>query len=331
MKTSVAGFILLVTLPATALAAPIVPIVGSTGAGWQAIGPAVNPQGVTPADAPNATRQQHYWAGYSYDRSNPASGSTACGAGALVLGYPCPWSLGGANGTLAPASPAQAGQITYYWGLPSEPGAPAPNFNADVSFYFDGLLDVDLRVLSEMTAWKEQVEIGWYEQGSPNATHVLIGGPGGIPKDVHGNYDLGGVTTVHLTGQYGFYYKNHATGAAFFTQSELNHIFAANGLTPYLAHFGLAVDDEFPIAMFDPRYYQQWALFGQGNQFWLGLEDILGPTTPCGPGVPCSDYDYNDFLIGGQVNPVPEPTSLAMLAIGLFGAALAVKRRSRSQ
>lgn len=331
MKTSVAALILLVALPAAVPAAPIVPIVGSTGAGWQAIGPAVNPHDMTPGDAPNAARDQHYWAGYSYDRSDPASGSTACGAGALVLGYPCTWALDGATGTSNPVSPAHPGDITYYWGHAAAPGSSGPNFNADPSFYFDGLLDVDLRVLSEMTAWKDHVEIGWYEQGNPQATHVLIGGPGGIPKDVHGTYDLGGVTTVNLTGQYGFYYKNYATGTAFFTQSELNHIFSANGLTPYLAHFGQAIDDEFPIAMFDPRHYQQWALFGQGNRFWLGVEDIFGPTTPCAPGVPCSDYDYNDFLIGGQVNPVPEPTSLAMLALGLFGAAIALKRRGNTE
>lgn len=318
-------------VPAALHAAPLIPVVGSAGAGWHALGTAVDPTTVDPATAPDGVRNDDFWAGYSYDRADAASGSTACGAGALVLGYPCDFRLGAGSGIREPIGSAAPGDEVFYWGQLPGTGTD-PNFNADTSFYFSGQFELDLQVLSEMTAWKDGVEIGWYVKDDPNATTTLIGGPTGIPKDGDGNYILGGPTAALFDGDYGFYYKNYETGTAYYTQSELNHLFLPLGLTPYLGAFGLALDDEFPIATFDPTLYQQWALFGAGDRFWLGLEDIFGPTTPCAPGVPCSDYDYNDFLIGGTVlttppPDVPEPTTLAMLAIGLFGSALALRRR----
>lgn len=321
----------LVLVPAMLDASPLVPVVGSAGGGWQPLGTAVNPAAVTPLDAPTEVRENGFWAGYSYDRvkdTPPSSGSTACGAGALVLGYPCLFALGETAGLRQPVGPATPGQDVQYWGHPVGANVD-PNFNADTSFYFSGLLELDLQILSEMTSWKDQVEIGWYVKDDPNATTPLIGGPGGIPKDSEGNYILGGPTSLTLNGQYGFYYKNYLNGTAFYTQSELNHLFAATGLLAYFNNFPGADDELMDFFVFDPKRYQQWALFGQGNRFWLGLEDIFGPTAQCEPGIPCSDYDFNDFLIGGHIErqDVPEPTTLTMLALGLFGAALALRRR----
>lgn len=333
MKILLAAVTLL--LPVAVSAAPIVPIVGSAGAQWHSMGPAVANE--PEEHAPNLGRSDAYWAGYSYDRKNGSAGSTACSAGALIMGYQCSWALYTDNGLKQPVGESVPGQEVFYWGHP--PSATDPNHNADMSFYFSGPLDLDLRVLSEITAWKVGVEIGWYDVADPTNRTILLGGPGGIPT-VNGQYDLGGTSTLNLTGNFGLYYTNHDRGVTFFTQSELNHFFGVGATTGYLSGFGFGLDkldDEFELNGFDPRLYQQWALFGQGDRFWLGLEDIFGPTTPCTPsnpelGVPCSDYDYNDFIIGGAVkNSVPEPTTLTMLAIGLFGAALALKRRNREE
>src|SRR5690554_816443 len=103
-------------VPALTYAAPVIPVVGSPGAGWHALGTAVDPATVDPATAPNGTRTDDgYWAGYSYDRADASSGSTACSAGALVLGYPCDFKLNGGSGIRQPVNPAAPGDEVFYW------------------------------------------------------------------------------------------------------------------------------------------------------------------------------------------------------------------------
>jgi hypothetical protein len=321
MKTFLAIAVSLALLPAMASAAPLVPVVGSGGAGWHLMPTPPNPADLAdPHNAPNINRTQDHWAGLSYDRAH--GGSTACGAGALIMGFACSWNLGGGAGDFPPVGPATPGVPLYYWGF--DPGTGAdPNHNADPNFYFSGTLDLDLEVLMNLTSWVPNVEFGWYVAGDPTSTTTLLGGPPAFDSVV------GGTSSVTLSGDFGFYYKNYDRGTAFFTESHLNFIFSGS-LAKYLSGFG--PDDEMNPFSLDPNGFQQWALFAQGDKFWLGLEDIYGKTAGagCTPGIgPCSDYDFNDFIIGGQIRQeqVPEPATLTMLALGLFGAAVMLRRR----
>ena len=78
---------------------------------------------------------------------------------------------------------------------------------------------------------------------------------------------------------------------------------------------------------------QQFALFRQGNRYWLGIEDQVGAQTSifCAEldKQPCSDYDFNDFIVEFDVETetVPEPTTLTLLAGALFAAAWTQRRR----
>ena len=99
----------------------------------------------------------------------------------------------------------------------------------------------------------------------------------------------------------------------------------------------------FRLAFNNAQGYQQFVVFRQGNRYWLGLEDQFGRVNPefCSTSQdqPCSDYDYNDFLINfteraSRCLPefcdeitVPEPTMLTLLAGGMFAAAWIRRRR----
>ena len=65
----------------------------------------------------------------------------------------------------------------------------------------------------------------------------------------------------------------------------------------------------------------------------LGIEDQVGAQTSifCAEldKQPCSDYDFNDFIVEFDVETetVPEPTTLTLLAGALFAAAWTQRRR----
>ena len=312
--------------PAAASAAEIVfeaAVAGQT-AGWKPV------DSVTPT----STGGRGYWDRRSYDSlsNTPVS---ACTAGMLVAGGTCDW----AGGTPPPQpltvdDPAGAG-LEYF----GRTNVAAGESDAPMDFFFTGPLDFAADVLFQLTAWDDTVEFGWYDAGSPDSRHVIFaaGGPHTATPAQPTNVPV---------GAFGFYYRNTRYGSTpdseilFFTQSRFNKIGSyfsyfsdsESGIHPGANRF----DDEQDFRNeVDAASFQQFAAFRQGNRFWLGLEDQLGDIRPsfCFNPMdqPCSDYDFNDFIIAfsvpeGDEQTVPEPATLVMLAGGLFALA-AVRRR----
>ena len=79
---------------------------------------------------------------------------------------------------------------------------------------------------------------------------------------------------------------------------------------PYLPIAGALLDDELPL--------QQWDLTHRFSPATDVPYDVLPDLSPGVPGD-----------AGREAAAVPEPASLAMLAMGLFSAAVALKRRGR--
>jgi hypothetical protein len=119
--------------------------------------------------------------------------------------------------------------------------------------------------------------------------------------------------------------------------------FASNGFYLGINTSNPAGGNFFSNAMMAP---QQFAVFGTsdapavtdvggvsrinwnnpGNTYYVGIEDNACPLGGQGCTAIGADYDYNDVML--KVTAVPEPGSIALMAVGMLGlAALSARRR----
>lgn len=290
------------------------------------------------------------WDNRSYDSASNqgGTGTGLCSAGSLVLGETCDW----VERTLQNPLSASVDSPVEYLALD---GPPVENQG---DFFLRGDLSVDLNMLFQLTNWDGarldtpahdgSIEFGWYRAGDPTQLFPLFG-PGGPFTDNDGSVAVQGQASFTITGDFGFYYRSTMFGSdaasevAFFTESRFNKI------PGYSAYFDFAefdnqgrfssefkFDDEIVRLQYDVALFsgnQQFALFRQGNRYWLGIEDQVGAQTSifCAEldKQPCSDYDFNDFIVEFDVETetVPEPTTLTLLAGALFAAAWTQRRR----
>ncbi len=283
---------------------------------------------------PLGDKTKGHWDSKSYDSASRAPGQ--CTASGFVGGIGCDWAASPDNLSIPGGFVADLTKPFNY--LASDE---AGDVGTPLDFYFSGDFWFDVAALVQVTEWDTHLEFGWYAAGNPDSrTPILSGGPW---VDNLGGPNLDGTGKVLLTGDYGFYYMNTQFGEGdlaivYYTQSMYNQAGA------YFRYFERPVFGTRPMDPLleglwrdDIRSVQQFILLNQGNTFWLGLEDQFGRTTsvPCLNQEdelmqPCSDYDYNDLIVRMTAStPVPEPTTLTMLAMGLFGAALALRRRQR--
>ena len=191
-------------LTATLIASPAhaAPILGTTGAGLQAVGVPTENSG-------------RFWDGNSWDSDSTLDGSganpcnigslsnaTQCGLNATATGVAEHAGLTGNNFTLA-----ESGLGFQAWG--NNDGT------ADLNYGFDGAGGgyYDFRMLGEFTDDWDVNEIGWYELGNPQNRHTIFTADAAV----------GSAQQVFIPTNFGFYYLNTSgNGEMFFTQSQFN-------------------------------------------------------------------------------------------------------------
>jgi hypothetical protein len=149
--------------------------------------------------------------------------------------------------------------------------------------------------------------VGWCMTGTGNC--AISNPPGAVNYYGNGtaaasNIGFTGAGTFAPTTTYGFYMENVQT-AGLVPPNQADYFWFMNDSLDYASGAGTI----------DPGV-QHFSVFQSTNSYYLGIEDTPAAT---------SDFDYNDMIV--QIQPAPEPASIALMAGGMGLLGWAIRRR----
>jgi hypothetical protein len=167
-----------------------------------------------------------------------------------------------------------------------------------------GQQNLTLRV--EVAGLASTNEFGWYQADSSGnivgGLNTLFGGPA-VPTNNQT------VTTFNTTQNFGFYLCKGGTVAG---ACSAGNLFLSG--TSYSSSDGTS--GKFALFSQNPVHPNSSSSI---NTYWIGVEDTAGSDPTEGWG------DFNDMIIRATV--VPEPGFYGLMALGLSGLAVAIRRR----
>lgn len=192
----------------------------------------------------------------------------------------------------------------------------------------------------EIAGYAGQNSLWIYDAADPSQRALLFGGAASSGDEIdieltNGDLEIGGIAAglSNLSGEFGFAIAT-PENKIFYTEDDLN----PDGLAQAMVYLGDGVSTlNLPG---DPLFTEDTAI--------LAFEDLMRADPPCdsekwwrchGSG---SDHDFNDMVVTlsglnplsppiqpSATNPVPEPSAVAVFALGAMVVGGAVRRRNR--